>query len=257
MELSGNVPENPSDTREAVHRVGMLAAANKAPITVNKNDGINVAKTLMILHDFSQLPVMSTPRNVDGLITWKSMATATIRNSACSTVQECMVTNPQIVDHDHPLLDVVNLVLKWEVVLVRGEDKTITGLVTMADITGQFLELSEAFLLLEQIENHLRPLIAHNFTAEELKQALDPSDTEREISSVDDLTFGEYIRLIEKPENWEKLHMPLDRGTVIKRLNEVRELRNDVMHFHPDGIGDEGIQIIRQTASFFGELIDQ
>jgi hypothetical protein len=45
------------------------------------------------------------------------------------------------------------------------------------------------------------------------------------------LTFGEYVRIIERPENWNQLGLPFDRVTVVRNLREVNDVRNDVMHF--------------------------
>lgn len=241
--------------RQAFHRIGMLAAANKIPVSVARDSSVEMATTLLLLNDFSQLPVLQNPRNVVGMITWRSIAAAPIQGRPCAFVRDCMDPVVEIVDQDRPLLEVVRLILRKEVVLVRGLDGTITGLVTATDIASQFLELSEAFLLLEQIENHIRPLIDKYFSQADLKSALDPADSEREVESADDLSFGEYIRLLENPDNWQKLHLTLDRGILIKRLIQVRDIRNEVMHFHPDGIAESDIETLRLTCTFFRSLM--
>ena len=43
----------------------------------------------------------------------------------------------------------------------------------------------------------------------------------------------------------------MGRATFTKRLDEIREIRNDVMHFHPDGISDDDTETLRETARFF------
>ncbi|MGX4890543.1 hypothetical protein ACUYGK_10420 [Enterobacter roggenkampii] len=40
---------------------------------------------------------------------------------------------------------------------------------------------------------------------------VNPSDSERVIESVADLTFGEYIRLFENPELWKKTELQIDK----------------------------------------------
>ena len=57
-----------------------------------------------------------------------------------------------------------------------------------------------------------------------------------EVKGPDDLTFGGYCRLLERSELWEKLELKIDRKELIGRLERVRSIRNDVMHFSPDGI---------------------
>ncbi len=54
-------------------RIGSLPAANKNPVMVSQDDTIAKAVTLMLEHDFSQLPVMQGEREVKGVITWKSI----------------------------------------------------------------------------------------------------------------------------------------------------------------------------------------
>jgi len=60
--------------------------------------------------------------------------------------------------------------------------------------------------------------------------------------SVFDLTFGEYIRLLERNDSWSKLGLRIDRKLFIGNLDKVRQIRNDVMHFDPDGIEEEKIR---------------
>ena len=64
-------------------------------------------------------------------------------------------------------------------------------------------------------------------------------DDARTITTVADLNFGEYIKLIEFPNNWEKLNLQIDRTQFVRILHEVREIRNDVMHFDPDGLAND------------------
>src|SRR3546814_7704843 len=89
-------------------------------------------------------------------------------------------------------------------VLVRAHDKTISGIVTAADLSLQFRTLTEPFLLLSEIETHGRTIVGKKFTAKELGDVQDPN-TPREINSVADLTFGEYVRLLRSEENTYEL----------------------------------------------------
>src|SRR5215470_9962753 len=64
-------------------------------------------------------------------------------------------------------------------------------------------------------------------------RAGDPADPDRGIEDVSDLTFGEYIRLLENPKRWEKLTVKIDRKTFVEELKRVGRIRNDIMHFDP------------------------
>jgi hypothetical protein len=43
----------------------------------------------------------------------------------------------------------------------------------------------------------------------------------------------------------------MDRGTFVKRLDEIRRIRNDVVHFHPDGISESDKDTLQETVRFF------
>jgi Mg/Co/Ni transporter MgtE len=194
---------------------------------------------------------MQGDRDVHGIISWRSIVTARSVGCTCETVRECMVKDIAVLPFHTPLFDAVKIVLTREVVLVQGIDKKIVGLVTTADIGEQFVTLAEPFLILEQIENHIRTLLNGRFTKEQLRDAMDSADDSRRVDAISDLTFGEYIRLLEKPDNWQSLKLSMDRATFVKRLDNVRNIRNDVMHFHPDGISEEDLARLRETAKFF------
>lgn len=138
--------------------------------------------------------------------------------------------------------------------LVRDVTRKLTGIVTTADLSLQFAQLGEPFLLLGQIENHIRNLIADKYSKAELEAVRDPSDAGREIEDVADLTLGEYIRLLENPKRWEKLGVKIDRKTFTDELKRVGRIRNDVMHFDPDGVGPEDLTTLRKFTRFLGDL---
>jgi hypothetical protein len=63
--------------------------------------------------------------------------------------------------------------------------------------------------------------------------------------SVDDLSLGEVMRLLEPPENWERLKWQLDRKEFLSALQSVRRMRNEVMHFSPDPLRSQDLQALR------------
>ena len=157
---------------------------------------------------------------------------------------------PMVVRYDKPLFDAVREITRRGIVLVLSAKNQISGSVTSTDIAEQFVTLSEPFLFLEQIENHLRVLLrGAKLGQEAIRELTDPRDEERKakVKSVDNLTFGETLRAFEDAGVWEKLNLQLDRKTMVERLKRVNEIRNSVMHFHPDGITDEEREILRRT----------
>src|SRR5205814_5319927 len=89
---------------------------------------------------------------------------------------------------DASLFTAIPLIVQHQYVLVRGPDQRIVGIVTTSDLSLQFQQLAEPFLLLGEIENHIRRMIGPHFGPQELAAVRDPGDGERKIESVADLT---------------------------------------------------------------------
>lgn len=60
---------------------------------------------------------------------------------------------------------------------------------------------------------------------------------------------------MENPANWTKIQLALDRVIFTKTLNEVRLVRNDVMHFDPDGVDALQLEKLRQFSSFLDRTL--
>jgi predicted transcriptional regulator len=242
--------------QDPAYRVKRLQAANRQPVSITPDKPLAEAITIMLAHDFSQVPVMQGDRKVFGIVSWKSIGSRLAMGCACKAVSEAMeaVTT---VSSDASIFQVADLISKREVVLVQASttDPKITGILTSADLADQFVQLGEPFLLLGEIENHLRELLDGKYDQSELRAVGNPSDSSRIIEHVSDLTFGEYVRLLEKPERWEKCLKSLDRGVFIEQLKKVRDIRNDVMHFDPDPISEDDIQQLRRFATFLQKLL--
>jgi hypothetical protein len=118
----------------------------------------------------------------------------------------------------------------------------------------QFQQLAEPFLLLGEIEQHIRQLIEGKFTKAELEATKDPSDDNRPIERVADLSLGECLRLLENPDRWEKLALKIDRVSFVVELDKVRRIRNDVMHFDPDPLGESDLHLLRSFVRFLRRL---
>jgi hypothetical protein len=114
--------------------------------------------------------------------------------------------------------------------------------------------LAEPFLLLGEIENLLRGLIADRFSNEDLAGVRDPSDAGRKIQGPDDLAFGEYLRLFEKPERWEQFGLAIDRVSFCRDLDSIRQIRNDVMHFDSDGVLPRELDSLRDFKTFLNQI---
>jgi CBS domain-containing protein len=238
---------------DPTYRISKLEAANKKPVSVTPNTTLQEAVTIMLIRDFSQLPVMIGERDVKGVVSWTSIGARLSLGKKGSQASEFMDQHQEI-RADSSLFQAIPIIVQHQYVLIRGSENRITGIVTASDLSLQFKQLSEPFLLLGEVENHIRNILRQKLSQEDLSSVKDPNDSQRNVSGVDDLTFGEYIRLLENPDKWNKVGLPIDRATFCKELGCVRDIRNDVMHFDPDGIPPDDLECLRGVARFIEEL---
>lgn len=235
--------------------IGMLPAANRPTevVTVTRDATVSHAITLMMSHRYSQLPIAQKGRPNGRMISWRSIGRASTKGHTCKYVRDCD-EGIRTIDQDAPLLEAVDKIAVDEVVLVVGRDGNIAGMVTTSDLSRKYHELAEPFLLLQEIEDRIRSLIDDNFSIQEIESARRPDDDKREIEGASDLTFGEYVRLLESKNNWKRLQLRIDRKLFVKLLDEVREIRNDVMHFNPDST--ENLDKVRMLRGLLEQLAD-
>lgn len=240
---------------DPTYRIGKLASANKKPTSVKPDEPIAKATMIMIREDFSQLPVMNNERDVKGVISWPSIGKRLALGKKCISVRDCMEPHKEI-SADTYIFDAVDIIIGNQYALIRDSANIISGIVTTSDLSLQFRQLGEPFLLLGEIENYIRLIIQDKYNLEELKKICDPEDKGREIHGIADLTIGEYLRLVENPERWERLKLNIDRDEFITSLDEIRKIRNDIMHFDPDTVDDEDMEKLRSFVRLMQALAD-
>lgn len=251
-------PVPQTTTIEAVPKVDylvrMLGAANVSVVTVNPQDTIEKALTLMLAHDFSQLAVSAKPHDLKGVISWKSIGSRLSQGRKILLVSDAMDPAPQVRDSDS-LFAAMPLIAQHDFAFVRAKDNTVCGIVTSTDLSEQFHQLSEPFLLLARIENHLRQIIQDAFDLKTLRDAVDERDEKRKasITKASQLSFGEYRHIFQSEENWKKLSFVACRKTFCDELDKVRDIRNETMHFRPDEADKEGLIQLRR----FSRLLDR
>jgi hypothetical protein len=166
-------------------------AAALLPAACDKPDAtLQQAVTTMLTNDFSQLPVMTGPRDLKGIVSWKTIGSRLALKRPCVHVIDAMEP-AQVVSADESPFGAIARIASHDYVLVQVDDKTFSGIVTASDFNMQFQALAEPFLLVGEIENGLRRVLHQKYTLKELEEAKAPGDDGR-IESPSDLTFGEY-----------------------------------------------------------------
>ncbi|MCQ4083987.1 CBS domain-containing protein [Streptomyces sp. RB6PN25] len=216
------------ESRETGLTVGTLPSALGGVISVKPTATFEEAITLMALHDFSQLPVLAGPHNLRGALSWKSIARARHADPDASLSQA--IVDARDVRYDHDLIDILPALAELDFVLVKDHHNAIAGIVTAADVAQAYGDLASHFLLIGEMDRRLRQVIAGTFTLSEVTGLCDPAG--ERVTSFGDMTVGDYLRLLENPDRWQQLGWPLDRKVFIGRLEEIRRIRNNVMHFN-------------------------
>lgn len=241
-------------SKEATYRISRLKAANKPVVSVSPDETLPQVITKMMAGGFSQVPVMTSPREVKGIVSWQTIGCRLALGVDGETAKQVSEPHHEI-RTDRSIFEAIPLIMANDYVLVRDEENRISGIITAADLSLQFRELTEPFLLLSEIENLLRNLIGDRFSSSEFEEACDTRDGSRgPIETVSDLNFGEYIRLLQNPDRWPRLNISVDRVMFCERLDQVRQIRNDVMHFDPDGIGEDELLQLRDFTRFLQQL---
>jgi CBS domain-containing protein len=194
---SSSPPIAPSDP---TFRIGALPAANQGVVSVKPDEPVCLAITRMLTDDYSQLPVMTTPREVKGMITWSSIGAGKAFSNQGSAVRHYMEKHHEEVRAEQSLFEVLPTIVERGYVLVRANGE-YTGIVTASDVSLEFKQRTEPFLLLSEIEQHIRNLIVNRIPLAQIQIARNPADDERRVESISDLTLGECIRIFQVEEN--------------------------------------------------------
>jgi restriction system protein len=233
-------------------KVGSLASANRPVASVHREDTISRALSLMELNDYSQLAVVGGPRQLHGAVTWRSITEALVGIDG-AVLKDALVLHPPEVHLDEDLLPLIPRIARLGFAFVRARDNALSGIVTTDDLSSLFGSLAEPYLALEEVERRLRVAIASRFDLDEVRQAVDPAGAGR-IEGIDDLTLGEVVRFLQKPENFDRFGWYADRAEFMRALEEIRVLRNDLVHFSPDPPEPEQLTLLQNFNRWLRDL---
>jgi CBS domain-containing protein len=222
--------------------IGNLPSASKEVCSVTPDATFEEAITLMLTEDFSQLAVMTGPRELKGAVSWKSIAKA--RNANPHAKLSAAIVKAEAVPYAADLINMLPVIEHQEFVFVHGPDRSITGIVTLADVVEAYGQLASPFFMIGRIDQSLRRIIEATLTMKTITPLIDP-DGLRGISSYDRLTIGDYQRILENPDCWAKLGWPLHRKIFCNRLEKIAKIRNNIMHFNNDPLPDDVLAMLQ------------
>ncbi|MBP3228649.1 MAG: CBS domain-containing protein [Bacteroidaceae bacterium] len=225
--------------KDPIRRINVIDSATSTPKYIDNSATLLDATTIMQANGYSQLPVTTNgERGLIGYISWETICQAKINGIESEMVKDYVERNVATLTPDTPLIQAVEVVRKHDFAIILAKDKSLYGIVTVSDITSQFIAETEPFVLMNELESHLRNLLRDKILLEDLNSLCGNSQNSGHdnITSIDDLTFGDYITIFGNETQWQKLGIAADRAQFIAHLDDIRLIRNDIMHFRPDGI---------------------
>lgn len=248
-----------SKSVDTIKRIKLLNEANEEPKFTNLDDKIEKATTSMQLHGYSQLPVSNNGHlqvhSIVGYISWKTIAIKNIHGKGGDFVRDYLERDICILPSDTPILKALEDIHKHGFILVSNNKKRICGMITTTQMSSTYKTLTDKFLLIEQIERQVRAILNGKFTLGEINDIIKKEQGAQEVNSIDELTFGQYLRIIEGNENWKKLNLKFDKKIIIEKLTAVKNLRNDIMHFDPTDITPEQVNELSNVSDFLNSVI--
>jgi hypothetical protein len=151
-----------------------------------------------------------------------------------------VIVRAEVVAYDRDLFDVLPTLQQREFVLVTDESKAVKGIVTTADVARRYGEMATPFFQLGELDQTLRWILRCSLDIPTVQPLCG-----RAIAEFGQLGFGDYQRILENKDVWDRLGWPLDRQAFIARLDEIRRIRNSVMHFHPDPVSEDAVEKLR------------
>ncbi|MEV6265084.1 CBS domain-containing protein [Streptomyces sp. NPDC051784] len=231
--------------------VGNLRSALAGVISVKSSATFEEAFTKMRLNGYSQLPVLNGTRSLQGAVTWESIALARYTDADAPFARA--VVKAHAVSYADHLIDVLPHLEQFGFVLVKNQTNEIAGIVTIADVAAEYGATARPFLLIGDLDRQLRRIISEGLDLSDVI-ALCDADGRRGLTAFGQLSFGDYQRVLSNQDQWDKLGWPLDRKSFTDCLNELREVRNELMHFNDkDKAGEAAVPKLRNMIELLRE----
>ncbi|MFI7517476.1 CBS domain-containing protein [Micromonospora echinofusca] len=222
--------------------LGNLLPSRSSLASVTPTSTFDEAITAMELDDFSQLPVLANPYKIHGVVSWKTITKARAHNPE-ATFSDAIDPDVHVFDYDRRLIDVLHTLLEYEFIFVRNHERKIAGIITAADVVRTYHQTATPFILIGEIDRELHQLILDAFDEARIRDACVHAGLT--FDGLDKMSISHYHAVLGNEECWNDLGWRLQRKRLVSRLNEIREIRNRVMHFSKDAVRDGDVEMIQ------------
>jgi len=245
------------DSNTSLILLSQLVSQDMHPICVHKTNTLEKAESLLLMNNYSQLPVVSGRNKIEGYISWQTIHTAQLHGATGTIVGDYYSTDYHAFPISATILDVLQEIERNDFVMLHDAQGHICAILTASDFTKQYMQLVQPFILLYEFESHLRHLLLGVFSEAELKHFISAQGT-KECTRIEDLTLGQYGELLEQDNNFDRLQLPrTNRAAFLHQLGIVRDIRNKVMHFRSVGLSNEEMNILKNTVRYMRNIVKQ
>ena len=225
-----------SQGQEPIIRIGSLIPENQELLSVEPGDSVYTAISYMKRHNYSQLPVMDASERFFGVISWRSIGEQYTSPDSPSPelVSHCTDSKVQPVSGDQSLFDPATIeeIDIRDFIVLKDEAGMVVGIVTAADLATRFERFGKAFAITGEIELRLRDFVQRKFSDEEIGKLMKLSHPEipGQASFGRNRSFWDFVKLLHYGSS--VLPSSIDREHFHSDIEEVRLIRNRLMHFH-------------------------
>jgi CBS domain-containing protein len=232
------------------------------PVTIELEDTIYDALSLMFDQNFSQIPVMSDGR-VAGAVTFKSVSRV-LKSVPNTNIERMSVkggtVTPKFVSENQDVFELFETFAQDEYVLI-GDRDDLRGILTRYDVFYFLKDQFEPFILIGEVERSLRQVFRNSADGlnERIQTTFQPRTEDDPSYSVPDsihhFNFEEYKRFISSNLDTLPAKVESDRDFILELLEQVRANRNALVHFR-SGVDEIDREVLEVAHSYFTGLAE-
>ncbi|MEV5509914.1 CBS domain-containing protein [Streptomyces orinoci] len=248
-------------------RIGDLPSARGGVDCVPAGAPLSQATYLMRHRGHAQVPVV-TATLVHGVVTWRSLALMYERGKDPTLDNAMQQDSLPVVDVRQEFFACLPMLMEQGYLLVRGEDGSLSGIVTNSHVVDRFESAARPFFLLGEIESLLRRWLGSRLTVDAIKAVQTNKRAEERTGRVEELMFGDYLRLLDGEQkkvamaqqadlNWSALRCEsLDRGQFVRHLERVKTIRNRIAHFDAKPLPADDMQELTAFTTLLRDYVN-
>jgi CBS domain-containing protein len=211
-------------------------------ITIRQRDPIKAALELMVMNDFTLLPVVDSSGLLSGIISEQSVMRTYYHADGMVNLLQLPVAHceedARTIKYSDRLAMALRLLEDSYAVIIVEDDKP-QRIITDYDTNRFFRDFSEDLIKVEKIEGQLRTYLEAVFPDEKSRKDAariakkEFARTERRTGESSDwLQFIDYIRIIDNDKNWPYFSSAFEsRDLFYYLIDQVRRIRNQLAHF--------------------------